>query len=641
MLRLKTVSSPDISPDGATIAFVVDTPDVERDENVSHIWAVNWDGSGDRQLTSREGESESSPRFSPDGTWLAFLSSRGGDEDDGPTRLWLLPRAGGEAQPLEGLEGSVSEFDWSPDGRKLALVVKDPEPDARESADGEEIPSPIVIDRFAFKRDGEGYLDNRRERIWIYHLERRTAERLTDGDHDESSPAFSPDGAAVAFVSKRVDEPDRTVDSNIFVGELAAMGRAPRQLTTHLGEDSTPKWSPDGRTIAYLRGGDPAVSFPWYAITHLAAVPSVGGEERVLTGQHDRNIFEFAWSPDGGTILMVVEDNGSQILSSVPSGGGAVRTLIGGDIDIAELAVSPAGRVAVMSSTMERPREVHAVEGGKIRSLTEQNDALMAELDFGRTERYSATSADGTEVSGFVTYPADSSKGQRLPAILHLHGGPDSQHDYSYDMLKQVFAGAGYAVIAPNPRGSTGRGSEFSAALTAAWGSVDVQDVLASVDHAVAAGIADPDRLGVGGWSYGGMLTNYTIASDTRFKAAVSGASISNILSGYGTDHYVLAYEQEIGKPWENLEGWMRISYPFFRNQTIITPTLFMVGGSDVNVPTLASEQMYQALKSRGVDTRLVIYPDESHTISRPSFVKDHVERWVEWFDARLKPAGQ
>lgn len=641
LVRLKTVSSADIAPDGQTIVYVVSSSDVESDKSTSHIWTVNWDGTGDRQLTAREGESESSPKFSPDGTYIGFLSSRGGDENKSVTKLWLLPKAGGEARPIEGIEGSVEAFSWSPDGKRLALVVMDPEPEKTKTAKGDEVPPVIVIDRYAFKQDGTGYLDNRKARIWIYDLASGKAGRLTDGDYDESDPQFSPSGSHIAFVSKRVDDPDRTIDSNIFVVDAAAGGATPSQLTEYPGADHSPRWSPDGKSLTYLRGGDNSKAFNWYEPTELGAVNADGSEERSLTADLDRNLEYPFWSANGKSIFAIVEDDGNQHLVEISRSGGSAKTVVGGERDISQAVVSSNGRIAVLSSTMLQPPELFAVEKGKTRRLTEHNDALMAELDLGTTERYSATNPDGTEVHGFITYPSDYAAGEAMPTIMHLHGGPTSQFDTGFQMLRHVIAGAGYVVVAPNPRGSTGRGVKYSSGIDGAWGSVDVGDVLASADHAVAAGIADADRMGVGGWSYGGMLTNYVIASDTRFKAAMSGASIGNVLSGYGTDHYVLAYEQEMGKPWENLEGWMNISYPFFQSQKIITPTLFMVGEEDVNVPTLASEQMYQALKSRGLDTRLVIYPGQAHGIRRPSYQIDRAKRWIGWFDKYLGKAEE
>jgi dipeptidyl aminopeptidase/acylaminoacyl peptidase len=325
------------------------------------------------------------------------------------------------------------------------------------------------------------------------------------------------------------------------------------------------------------------------------------------------------------------------VVAEVPAAGGPVRTLAGGWQVFSSLAPAAGGKLVALLSTPSKPPEVVALDGsGAPRQLSHQNDVWLKEVAVAPTVRTSFKSRDGTEVHGILVTPPDAPAGKKLPTMLFSHGGPNSQTGADFSLQLQITAAHGYAVVATNYRGSTGRGQAYSQALYAKWGTPDVQDALAGVDDAVARGVADPERLVVGGWSYGGMLTNYLIASDKRFKAAVSGASISNILAGYGTDQYALDYETELGAPWANPQGWMKISYPFFQNPRIVTPTLFMVGDKDFNVPLQNSEQMYQALKSRGVDTQLVIYPGQFHGLTRPSFLKDRMERWLAWYDSRL-----
>ena len=641
LLRVQNVSSPDISPDGTRIVYTVSTVDAEADKVSTHIWLAQWDGSSSRQLTSRAGESESTPRFSPDGSVIAFISSRAAEDpeaEDVPDRLWFLPLAGGEAYPLSGIEGSVSDYAFSPDGKSLALIVQDPKP--KQEGKDKDRPQPIVIDRYRFKQDGTGFLDNRRERLFLYDIASGKAQRLTDGDYDEALPAFSPDGRRIAFVSRRVKDADNSADYNIWTADISRPGAAPKQVTTYVGSDNAPgsgypAWSPDGKSIAYVRSGDPELI--WYATNDLAVVPASGGEGTVLTEALDRNIQHPMWSADGRTVTFIVEDNGVQSLSGISAAGGDVRAVRDGEWVLADPTVSDNGRIAMRVGKVGAPDEIYVLDKGELRPITRHNAALMADLELGNVRRISFPSKDGTEIRGFLQTPPDYRGGERLPTVLSIHGGPTSQYDVSFDMMREVMAAKGYAVVYVNPRGSTGRGEAFASAIDAAWGSVDVEDVLAAVDHAVALGIADPDKLVIGGWSYGGMLTNYTIASDQRFKAAVSGASISNVLSGFGTDHYIYEYNVELGYPWENREAWDRISYPFFENQRIVTPTLFMVGGNDVNVPTAASEQMYQALRVRGIETQLVIYPGQAHGIRRPSFVIDRMKRWIGWYDDHVK----
>jgi dipeptidyl aminopeptidase/acylaminoacyl peptidase len=257
-------------------------------------------------------------------------------------------------------------------------------------------------------------------------------------------------------------------------------------------------------------------------------------------------------------------------------------------------------------------------------------------VKLGAVEPISFKSRDGTPVNGFLVKPADFTPGKRYPTILRIHGGPVSQYQSEFDFQLQTLAGHGYVVVVANPRGSSGRGERYSAAIYADWGNKDAQDVLAAVDYAVAQGVADSSRLGVGGWSYGAILTNYVIAQDRRFKAATSGAGISNILAGYGTDQYVREYEAELGVPWKTMDTWVKLSFPFLHADRIVTPTLFLGGDKDFNVPLLNSEQMYQALRSLGVTTELVIYPGQHHGINKPSYRKDRMERYLGWYDRFL-----
>lgn len=293
--------------------------------------------------------------------------------------------------------------------------------------------------------------------------------------------------------------------------------------------------------------------------------------------------------------------------------------------------------MAVLASGTTQPDEVFAVEGRDLRKLSAQNDGWLRQVRLAPVEEVSVKSRDGTPIHGFMVKPADYQPGRRYPTVLRIHGGPVWQYFNDFANLDwQVLAASGYVVLGVNPRGSSGRGEKFAAAIWAAWGQKDGEDVLAAVDWAVAQGIADPARLGVGGWSYGGILTNEVIARDRRFKAAISGAGQGNALGGYGTDQYALEYETELGKPWENLEAWKRVSYPFLNAHRIATPTLFVCGQEDWNVPLVNSEQMYQALRSVGVPTELVIYPGEAHDITRPSFVRDRMTRYLDWYGRHL-----
>jgi dipeptidyl aminopeptidase/acylaminoacyl peptidase len=543
---------------------------------------------------------------------------------------------------LTKLDGGLVDYAWSPNGREIALIVldKDPNADDPDAKDEDKKPKPIVIDRFQFKQDIDGYLTGRRQRLMLLDVATGKTRRLTTGDFNEALPAWSPDGGTIAFVSNRDQDPDRTYNSDLWTVRAQAAAAEPTRLTTFAGSDndpdteSYPAWSPDGRSIAYIQGG-PVELFA-YGTRRLAVVPASGGEPRVLTPSLDRNINQPVWAADGKSLRFIVEDDKTQWLGSVPAGGGAVKRLAGDRKVVNAIDQFSSKRIALLVDDPSRPPEIFVLDGNGLRQLSHQNDSWLADVQLAPVEDTVLHSKDGTEVHGFLLRPLGGPSG-RAPTLLRIHGGPQAQFDYGFNFEWQLFAANGYAVVAANPRGSTGRGQDYAKGIYAAWGSVDVPDVLSAVDDAVARGIADPQRLGVGGWSYGGMLTNYTIASDTRFKAATSGASISNILAGYGTDQYIRDYEMELGPPWENLDVWLKNSYPFYHADKIVTPTLFLAGESDFNVPLLNSEQMYQALKSRNVPTELIIYPSQFHGLTRPSFVRDRYQRYLDWYAKYLR----
>jgi dipeptidyl aminopeptidase/acylaminoacyl peptidase len=641
LYRLREISDPEISPDGAWVAYTVSAPDTAKDASDSDVWMTSWDGQRNVRLTTSK-TSEHMPRWSPDGRYLAFLSSR--EDAREIDQIWLLNRTGGEAERITDLPGGVSDYVWSPDGKRLALIASDADPDSATvtSDTTQRTHRPIVIDRFQFKSDETGYLDNRRDHLYVFDLETRKAVLITPGEYTEEAPAWSPDGKSIAFVSKRRPEFDRTDNWDLYRVE-ASPGAPPRQLTTFDGpdmdpdwENHPPSWSPDGKSVAYVQGGP--LKLLYYAGQKVAVVPSVGGPPRLLTGSLDRNPHSPTFSADGASVLFLLEDDRVTHLARVPASGGPVERLVEGRQVVSDFSVGPQGKVAVLASTPAQPAEIFAVEGGRLRKITGQNDKWLAEVRLGAVEEIGFRSKDGTEVHGFMVKPPDYRPGQRYPTILRIHGGPVWQfyNDFAnFDW--QLLAANGYVVVAANPRGSSGRGEKFSTAIWADWGNKDGQDVLAAVDFAVAQGIADPNRLGVGGWSYGGILTDQVIARDQRFKAAISGAGIANALAGYGTDQYVREYEAELGTPWQNTAAYLKVSYPFLHADRIVTPTLFLCGDKDFNVPLLNSEQMYQALRSLGRETQLVIYPGEHHEIRKPSYQRDRLQRYVDWYGRHLK----
>ncbi len=635
LLALKAVGAPQISPDREWIAYTVDTVDVEEDESSTQIYMVSRDGEDVVQLTSDD-YSAGSPQWSPDGRYLGFVAAKGEDED-AKSQVWLLDRRGGEARQYTSVDQGVSEFAWSPDGKKMLLMIRDKSAadlaaEAAKEAGEEARPLPYVIDRLQFKEDGVPYLDRSRTHIYVWDGDDDAPLQLTFGDYDDGEAVWSPDSTRIAFTSNRSDEPDSNSNSDIWI--VSAEGDVPvrdsRRITSNEGSDSSPAWSHDGQTIAYVTVTEPELI--WYATNHLATVSADGGEERVLTAALDRNVRSPVFAPDDQSIVFSLEDSAEQHLARYDLHSGAVNRPIEGDLSVGRFVQHPSGDIALQMSMPHLPTEVFYLGEDSLSQLTRTNEALLDELKLADVRNVTFPSKDGTEIEGFIFTPPDYRAGRKYPTILRLHGGPVSQYDFSFNADAQLLAANGYVVVISNPRGSSGYGQDFSAALFANWGVPDFEDVMAAVDYAIAEGYSDPDRLGVGGWSYGGILTNYVITKTDRFEGAITGASEVNYIANYGHDHYQRFWEGELGLPWENKEAWEKIS-PWEDVDKIVTPTLVMGGKEDWNVPIQNSEQLYQALKRRGIDTQLVVYPDESHGISRPSFRKDRWDRYLDWYD--------
>jgi dipeptidyl aminopeptidase/acylaminoacyl peptidase len=633
LARLADVAEPEFSPDGEYVAYSVTTTNLELDKRTSDVWRVRFDGRERVQLTHTPGHDEWQPRWAPDGSGLAFLSDRGGE--DATTQVWLMPAAGGEARKLTDFPAGVEDYAWSPDATRLAIIARDAERPAGTPKPSN--PPPIVIDRYWFKEDVTGYLGNRRQHLHVFDIATGKSDLLTPGEHDEYLPEWSPDGRQIAYVTKRGGDPDRHLNWDIYLVEPRA-GATERRLTSFDGADldpewgSRPAWSPDGKRIAYLQGG--ADKDLYYAPYQLAIVDVANGAT-TLPAPIDRSFTRPRWAKDGRSVYVLIEHSRVTHLSQVTLANGRVTPLTSGqrfDVDF----TSSGDRLVVLGGGDDRPAELAAVERRGLRPLTAHNDWL-ARKRLARVEDIAFRSADGTEIDGFLVKPVDYVAGRRYPTILRIHGGPVLQFSHEFMPDWQAYAAAGFAVVATNPRGSSGRGFAFARAIYADWGNKDVQDVLAGVDHVVALGVADPERLGVGGRSYGGILTNYVIASDQRFKAAVSGAGASNFMALYGHDMYTREYDIELGFPWANRATWDRLSYPFLHADRIVTPTLFYCAQQDFNVPCIGSEQMYQALRTRDVPTELVIYPGENHALTVPSYLRDRLERLVGWYGRWLQ----
>jgi dipeptidyl aminopeptidase/acylaminoacyl peptidase len=636
--KVQSVGAPQVSADGRWVAYTVSVNDKEANESRTQIYMVSWDGK-ERFAVTNPAKGTHSPKFSPDGKYLSFVATPAGESN---AQLMVLDRRGGEPRALTSTPDNIGEYAWAPDGRKLVLAIETsgdeaPKPGAPPPKPQ---PKPIVIDSLHFKQDLDGYLGNDHgQHLYLLDVETKKLDPLTnDSEFNEDAPAFSPDGRSVAFIRthEKGPDPDGMYDLDVLtVGSegsaaIRTLARIYNAGSQHLA------WSPDGAAVAYFEGLEP--KFDAYSQSRLMLVPAAGGKPRNLSASLDRAVTSFVFAPDSASMQVIVEDDGGDYIANVDLHDGGIKPIAGGRFVAANLA-SGGGHIAFQYADRTSLREIDALEGRDLRRLTSHNEALLSEVAIGETKDLNFKSPGGA-IHGYAVMPPNAIAGKRYPTILWIHGGPNGQDDDSLaggQYTRHLLAAGGYVVVGVNYRGSSGRGSAFARTILADWGHKEVEDILAAADHVVAIGLADPKRLGIGGWSYGGILTDYTIATDGRFKAAFSGAGSANQLSMYGSDQYILQYNNEIGPPWKSEALWLKLSYPFFHADRIHTPTMFMGGLVDFNVPVAGGEQMYQALRTLGVPTELVVYPGEHHGFTKPSFLKDRAERMAAWYDKYLK----
>jgi dipeptidyl aminopeptidase/acylaminoacyl peptidase len=671
--NMQIVTEPQVSPDGKWVAYVVSTNDRGADETRSAIWMVSWDGTQQIPLTN-PAHDISSPRWSLDGRYLSYLATPPGTDK---SQVMLLDRRGGEARALTAVSDDIQSYEWSPDSKRLVLVMEQGTPKATSgpgepgdgaskptnsvpdtkkppdtgkdavAADGgkdaaasdstkKDVPKPIVIDSMHFKEDKDGYLATGHNRhLYLVDVESRKVEPLTtDAAFNEDLPVWSADSHRIAFTHTREKGSDADGMEDIDLIDARPAAQPSKLLRVHVPNTQKLAWSPDGTKLAFLQGVE--VKYAQYAQDRLAIIKTAGGASESLTDALDRGVSSYAFNKDSTAFILTVEDDGIAYPVLFNSRTHAVRKLTQGLSVVSDLSTVN-GRTALLSSNDTSPTEVYALEGDHLRRLTRHNDAFMTQLKIGTIEDMRFNSADGTSIHGLVVKPPDFEPGRKYPTVLWIHGGPNLQDDHSfafdgYQFKRQLLAARGFVVFGVNYRGSSGRGDAFSRAIFADWGHKEVEDLVAGVDYLVQQGIADPERLGIGGWSYGGMLTDYTIASDKRFKAALSGAGTANPLGMYAADQYYIQYNHELGDPWRNSDLYLKLAYPLLHADRIRTPTLFMGGDKDFNVPIVGGEQMYLALRTLGVPAQLVVYPGQYHTLTRPSFLKDRAERMGAWF---------
>jgi dipeptidyl aminopeptidase/acylaminoacyl peptidase len=645
--ELTGVADPRLSPDGATVAYVAGRVDKDANEYRSAVWLAAADGSSPpRQFTSGE-KADADPRWSPDGRQLAFTSSRA----DKASQLYVMPVAGGEPRKLTSLKEDVTQAAWSPDGATIAFVARVRDEAYEEEDDKKRRPRRFT--RLQYKLDSVGWTADRPQHLFVVPAD-GSAEptQLTDGDYEDHSPAWSPDGRTIAFVSARHEDWDLEMVTDVYLVDAA--GGEPRRLTQGGGGIGSVAWLPDGGRLAVDRY--PGV-YDDPRHTKVALVDLASGGITLLTASLDRNCTTYPgmreplWND--GELVFVVEDHGRVHIYAVPAdGSGEPRLLVGGEREVTGLDVA-AGRLVFTASDPTGLSELF--DGGPVAGaqdvagtqLTQVGDAFAGGRELVRPERFTAVSADGSEVDAWIMRPAGYEEGKQYPTLLNIHGGPYGQYGEVFFDEFQVYCGAGYAVVYSNPRGSSGSGEEWARAIRGSaedgqgWGSVDFEDCMAVVDEAVRSfDFVDPDRLGVIGGSYGGYMTSWIVGHTDRFKAAVSERAVNNFDSQWGSSDFGWDFKGYTGKfLFEDVDLYLRMS-PSTYARDIHTPLLILHSEDDLRCPVEQAEHLFVTLRLLKRPVEFVRFPAESHELTRSGSPLHRVLRFelvVEWFDRYLK----
>lgn len=628
-ITTRGVGTPRVSPDGKQIVYTVTSAVMAADksEYLTQIYLANTDGTNTRQITFGD-KSSTNPKWSPDGSSIAFTSTR----KDNRNNIYLLRLGGGDAEPLTDLKSSVSNFEWSPDGNWIAYLMTDPKNEDEEKNDR---------GRNDFRWVDENV---KMSRLYVMPLTKdtagkREARKLTTENYNVTNMDWSPDGKQIIFAHVKSAVVDHWSTSNVSIANVAS-GKVTAFAATPAAEN-TPTYSPDGKSIAIVLGEDPP---RWAWEYKISIYPAGGGAPKAMTASFDSLPTIVGWSADSKKIYFTEANKTTGALYVMDVAANKITELTKDNGLVNAVSLNQSGDMLsfVMQGTA-KPQEVYVSRTNIFAPvrISRVNEHLE-KLAIAKTELIKWKSTDGREIEGLLTYPLNYQPGTKVPLLLNVHGGPASVFSQAYiggvgSYPLATFATRGYAILRPNPRGSSGYGIEFRRANMKDWGGADYQDLMTGVDKVIEMGVADANRLGVMGWSYGGFMTSTIITKTKRFKAASAGAPVTNLMSFNGTaDVPSFVPDYFSGQSWDNIDTYMKHS-AMFNIKGVITPTLIQHGDADIRVPISQGYELYNALKQQGVPTRMLVLPRQPHGPNEPKMQIAAMQSNLDWFEKYLK----
>jgi dipeptidyl aminopeptidase/acylaminoacyl peptidase len=612
-LNLRSISDLQFSPDGARLAFVITEP-AKGADRARHIWLYDRQAGTVRQFTYSQ-KSELSPRWSPDGKQLAFLSNR----EDEQQQVYLMRADGGEGLAITKGKRSVKSFEWSPDGKQIAYLAPDAKTEAEEKKEKEKDDA-HVVDK-----------EDKRARLWLVTTATRETRVLTKRDWEITELAWLP--SSDRLITKATDHPESDqYTERIFSIELS--NGTMKQLIAPRGPFGKLRVSADGKTVSYVGSREDGPE------PHdLQLLPVGGHAARNLTGASlDRSVQDYHWQKDGSVVLVAANGFSTEFVTF--SADGAKHDLSPSPPPTGSFAGTPDGEIAYVSQDATQPQELWLWDQRtQPQQISHLNDAWK-QYALSAPQYYRYKSFDGTEIEAALVKPQGYDGKSKLPLIALIHGGPTGRWSQSIDTWGQLLATHGYAVFYPNIRGSAGYGQKFAESNRGDWGGGDFKDVMAGIKDLVDRGVADSNRLGIGGWSYGGYMAEWAITQTNDFKVAVSGAGMADLISEFGTEDHPAGDEWFFGVPWEKPEGFLNSS-PFIHLKNAKTPTLVLQGDADPVDPLGQSQELYRGLKRYGVEAELVVYPREPHGFHEEKHLLDRLNRILAWYDKYLKDAAR